>query len=198
MACEHQLRHSATALAPLPRLGVCGAGMGRMTPARALNFHGRKAGSVIRGRWRWAVHTETRVRQQTLRVRCQYHLVEHGPSHIVCQPPRPVPGEDGRIKAALQQVHVQEPTEQLMSARLTDTSGSDTGAAARVMAKRALRESVHRDSTSQSLVALPRDGMAPESVVVIGPMDARRRATDIGLVVSILLAPPAGLCTKSS
>lgn len=44
-------------------------------------------------------------------MRCQHHLVEHGPARIVHQPSRPVPGEDCRIKAALQQVHVQEPSE---------------------------------------------------------------------------------------
>ena len=41
-----------------------------------------------------------------------------------------------------------------MSARLTDTSGRDTEAAARDTAKRALKESVHRDSISQRFVAL--------------------------------------------
>ena len=87
--------------------------------------HRRVARIVVRGRRRaflgpealetgggldqGPVHAEVFIRQQPLPVGRPHHLVEQGPAHVVCHQPLPVLGEDGRVEAALHQVHVQEP-----------------------------------------------------------------------------------------
>ncbi len=71
------------------------------------------------------------------------------------------------------------PRTEAMSARFTETLGRDTEAAAGVMAGRGLRESVHRDPTSQSFVAL------------LGPADPERQRVLPG---SPTACPRCGAC----
>ena len=104
-------------------LGIRGAGVGLVAPALPAEVHRRVVRILVRRRSllgpealeagrgldQGSVHAEVLVRQHPFPLGRPHHLVEQGPTRVVCQQPLPVLGEDRVIEAAFHQVHVQEP-----------------------------------------------------------------------------------------